>query len=1087
MRNRHQHPITRIIASILLVGIAVSQVLFGQAFASVDAEMPTIISQPSRMTVLPGDTATLSVSASVNDGGTLSYQWYADGVGAIVNATGSSYSVPTNTVGTTRYFVIVTNTNNNAPGYRVKSVASNGATVKVIDVQEPTITFQPQSQTVVKNDSISLSVIASVSDGGTLSYQWYGNTTNSTDGGTAIDGATDATYSVPTSVTGTTYYYAVATNTRSGSNGSKTATAASEVVKIVVLGSANAETPTITSQPSGMTVLPGDTATLSVSASVNDGGTLSYQWYADGVGAIVNATGSSYSVPTNIVGTTRYFVIVINTNNNVPGYRVKSVTSNGVAVKVADVQEPTITFQPQSRTVVKNDSVSLSVIALVNDGGTLSYQWYGNTTNSTDGGTAIDGATDATYSVPTSVTGTTYYYVVATNTRSGSNGPRTATAASEVVKVTVNALVDAETPTIDTQPTDATVNVGDNASLSVSASVSDGGTVSYQWYSNTTSSTSGGTLINGATSATYNEPTTVAGTSYYYVIVTNTNNGATGSTTATATSEVAKVTVNALVDAATPNITGQPSDAKVNVGDTVSLSVTATVSDVGTLSYQWYSNTTNSNSGGTAISGATNATYSAPTSTADSFFYYVVVTNTNSGATGSTTATATSVVAKVVVKAAGGGTGVGGGSPGGGSNGGGASATDGNSETDIPTYKVTESVQNNRKIAYAKVNTVGLKRLLASEGEHATVRIQLLGDAEVFAIELTVQMFEDMIRKDATVGIETGKGSFNLPAKEIRMAYLAKQLGQDASLSEIQIQIQVASPAVEFQKAIENVVQSGGYTLVAPPVEFRITAQYRDKIVEISKFDSYVSRMITVPEGIDPTKVTTAIVVEPNGSFRQVPTKVVQMDGKSYVVVSSFTNSVYAVVQNKVLFSDITNHWAQSIVNEMGSRMIVQGTGDGKFYPDRAITRAEFVAILVRGLGLRPEEGPSVFFDVQEEVWYYSTVNAAYTYKLISGYEDGTFRGNDSITRQEAMVMIAKAMKLTGLKNKTGDTRSFERIDTYTDAAHISSWARKGIIQCLQSGIVTGRSTAELAPTSPITRAEVATIVQRLLQKSDLI
>lgn len=104
-------------------------------------------------------------------------------------------------------------------------------------------------------------------------------------------------------------------------------------------------------------------------------------------------------------------------------------------------------------------------------------------------------------------------------------------------------FVDAQTPNITTQPTNVTVNVGGTAALTVAANVTDGGTLSFQWFSNTTNSNSGGTAISGATSATFNAPTTVAGTRHYYVVVTNTNNSATGSTTAIRASNAASVTI----------------------------------------------------------------------------------------------------------------------------------------------------------------------------------------------------------------------------------------------------------------------------------------------------------------------------------------------------------------------------------------------------------------------------------------------------------------------------------------------------------------------------------------------------------------
>ncbi|MDR1224330.1 MAG: immunoglobulin domain-containing protein [Tannerella sp.] len=72
------------------------------------------------------------------------------------------------------------------------------------------------------------------------------------------------------------------------------------------------------------------------------------------------------------------------------------------------------------------------------------------------------------------------------------------------------------------------------------------------------------------------------------------------------------ITVNPIVNAAAPVITLQPQNVSVYTDDNVMLSVTANVSDGGTLSYQWYRNTTNSNGGGTGISGATGNSYSSP-------------------------------------------------------------------------------------------------------------------------------------------------------------------------------------------------------------------------------------------------------------------------------------------------------------------------------------------------------------------------------------------------------------------------------------------------------------------------------------------
>jgi hypothetical protein len=103
-------------------------------------------------------------------------------------------------------------------------------------------------------------------------------------------------------------------------------------------------------------------------------------------------------------------------------------------------------------------------------------------------------------------------------------------------------------------------------------------------------------------------------------------------------------------DAAQPNITTQPRSIGVVINNVATLSVAAEAFDGGTLSYQWFSNTTNSNTGGTLISGATNATFTPNTSQIGIAFYYVEITNTNTSASGNQTATRTSAAASVDVR-----------------------------------------------------------------------------------------------------------------------------------------------------------------------------------------------------------------------------------------------------------------------------------------------------------------------------------------------------------------------------------------------------------------------------------------------------
>ncbi|CAK4868608.1 unnamed protein product [Aphanomyces euteiches] len=293
--------------------------------------------------------------------------------------------------------------------------------------------------------------------------------------------------------------------------------------------------------------------------------------------------------------------------------------------------------------------------------------------------------------------------------------------------------------------------------------------------------------------------------------------------------------------------------------------------------------------------------------------------------------------------------------------------------------------------------------------------------------------------------IRTEQATYTLPAQQINIDAISEQVGKSVDLQDIKIQIEIAAPTADTVKVVEDAAAK------------------------------------------DPNKITTGVVIDPDGTVRHIPTKVVLIDGKYYAQMNSMTNSTYSIVWHPLEFSDVANHWASAAVNDMGSRMIVEGTGnDDLFNPDMDLTRAEFAQIIVRGLGLKLENGATPFSDVKDSEWYSSVINTAYSYQLINGFEDKTFRPNDKITREQAMVVIAKAMTLTGLKAKLAAATD-AILDPFADATKASSWALNSIADNVRSGIVSGRSSTKLAPKANITRAEAAVILQRLLKKSNLI
>jgi len=424
--------------------------------------------------------------------------------------------------------------------------------------------------------------------------------------------------------------------------------------------------------------------------------------------------------------------------------------------------------------------------------------------------------------------------------------------------------------------------------------------------------------------------------------------------------------------------------------------------------------------------------------------------------------------------------------------GGGDSSTPGVSisvdgQSQLPGTSQASTNSDGKTVKTVTVDSDKLESAIESGEKGTTVTLPVTGGPAVAQGVINGKVIKSMENKEDVLVVKTDSASYTLPASEIDIDAVSNQFGTDVSLSDITVTVSISEPSDAMAKVIENAAEDGGFTIAVPAVEYSISCSYGGKSVEVSSFNSYVQRTIAIPDGVDPSKVTTGIVVDPDGTVHHVPTRITVIDGKYYAVINSLTNSAYSVVWNPVAFADVTNHWAKAAINNMGSRMVVTGMGDGNYAPDRDITRAEFATVIVRALGLEPGSGASCFSDVSESDWYCGYVKTASGYGLITGYTGGTFGPNDKITREQAMTIIARAMKITKLDTSTAASDVTSLLAGFKDGSSVSSYAKEGIAACVSAGLVNGKGSSIIAPQDNITRAEVAVIVERLLQKSELI
>ena len=177
--------------------------------------------------------------------------------------------------------------------------------------------------------------------------------------------------------------------------------------------------------------------------------------------------------------------------------------------------------------------------------------------------------------------------------------------------------------------------------------------------------------------------------------------------------------------------------------------------------------------------------------------------------------------------------------------------------------------------------------------------------------------------------------------------------------------------------------------------------------------------------------------------------------------------------------SDLQGHWAESVISQWMTDGLVGGYQDGTFQPDKSITRAEFVKLV--NAAVKPNKVGAVnFSDVTNTDWFYDELRLAMGAGYVGGFEDGTFRPADNVTRAQAAAFIAKA------KGLTQDTAQANK---FADSAAIAYWAKGAVGAVVKAGYMGGYQDGTFRADNALTRAEAVSMLDRVLkdQSDDLV
>ena len=171
--------------------------------------------------------------------------------------------------------------------------------------------------------------------------------------------------------------------------------------------------------------------------------------------------------------------------------------------------------------------------------------------------------------------------------------------------------------------------------------------------------------------------------------------------------------------------------------------------------------------------------------------------------------------------------------------------------------------------------------------------------------------------------------------------------------------------------------------------------------------------------------------------------------------------------------SDIQNHWAKDVMTQWQNKGYISGFQDGSLRPDQSVTRSQLAAMINKAFGFA-QASTIAYKDVQSTDWFYHDVAIAKAQGYMEGYKNNTFHPDQKVTRQELAVI------LTSLKKLKSSNSAVQMKDT----VYSPSWSKGSIGAVIDSGLMKGDEKG-FRPKDTTTRAEAVTVLERSLESSD--
>jgi len=401
-----------------------------------------------------------------------------------------------------------------------------------------------------------------------------------------------------------------------------------------------------------------------------------------------------------------------------------------------------------------------------------------------------------------------------------------------------------------------------------------------------------------------------------------------------------------------------------------------------------------------------------------------------------------------------------------------AVTTQDNSPAGVSAYRYT-LLSNSVTQAYQAARQAGMTN------PRVSFKVPDYEKAAIVAIPLSALDTAYRTGGDGVFGVQHGDITYNLPLGQLDFTAMTYLLNGITANGYVLVEIDQGN--IGLTSALSSAVGSANASIIAGPAHMQVSVTNGTIERKLTEFKGYVSRTIQTNKAV--TYANSAVVwLDPiTGTLSYVPTTFSASNGTTTATFHRKGNSAYALVSSTKSFTDVSNHWAASIINTMGRKFIVEARSGAQFMPDQSITRGEFATYIAKGLGLSGDKTAGAKFkDVNSNTVMGAYIGAASTAGIVLGNPDGTFKPNNLITRQEMAAMMIRAATSAG-KDIYLPSSAASYLQSYTDRSKVGSWAQTDVAKAIYIGVINGKTPTTISPATNATRAEGTVMLNRLL------